>query len=183
MTVGKHLELVVCAAPLAQHVVRVGRDIQAEGWAVSVVTSTNAADWVDRDGVQELTGQQAVTRARSAAEPRTRPTPDAVVVLPATFNTLNKLRQGISDTPALGVLNDAVGMRLPLLAVPMVSERLTGHPAWSETVRWLDTIGIVIVDPSTGEVGHCEPLASGTGDTVAERFETKSLIGWLHTLD
>jgi flavoprotein len=35
------------------------------------------------------------------------------VVAPATFNTINKWAQGISDTLALGLLNEATGLGLP----------------------------------------------------------------------
>jgi Flavoprotein len=51
-------------------------------------------------------------------EPDVLPPPDALVVAPATFNTINKLAAGISDTLALCLLNEAVGTGLPIIAVP-----------------------------------------------------------------
>lgn len=41
------------------------------------------------------------------------PAPDALVVAPCTFNTANKLVAGISDTLALGLLNEAIGAEIP----------------------------------------------------------------------
>jgi Flavoprotein len=35
--------------------------------------------------------------------------PDAIIVAPATFNTINKWAVGISDTLALGLLTEAIG--------------------------------------------------------------------------
>jgi phosphopantothenoylcysteine synthetase/decarboxylase len=92
---------------------------------------------------------------------------------------LNKLRAGISDTAAMGVLNDAVGQRLPVLVVPMISERLVDHPAWPATVDWLHQAGVTILDPTTGRTDAVFPLASGEGPAVAERFDPAGLTDWL----
>lgn len=105
-----------------------------------------------------------------------------MVLIPGTFNSLNKLRHGTSDTPALGTLNDAVGMRLPLLVVPMISERLVNHPAWRETHVWLIDNGIAVLDPTTARLDQLQPLASGTGEDVANRFATSAVTRWLNDL-
>lgn len=39
------------------------------------------------------------------------PLATAIAVVPATFNTINKWVAGISDTFALGILNEAIGLR------------------------------------------------------------------------
>jgi flavoprotein len=49
------------------------------------------------------------------------PPPDAIVVAPATFNTINKWAAGISDTLVLGLLTEAIGKRLPVVALPFVN--------------------------------------------------------------
>jgi hypothetical protein len=49
------------------------------------------------------------------------PPPDAIVVAPATFNTINKWAAGISDTLALGLLTEAIGKRLPVVALPFIN--------------------------------------------------------------
>jgi Flavoprotein len=59
------------------------------------------------------------------------PPPDAFVVAPATFNTINKLAAGISGTLALGFLNEAVGTGLPVIAVPFPNQMLARHPAFA----------------------------------------------------
>lgn len=174
----RRLELVVCAAPLAHHVHKVAARLVAAGWQVNVTTSDNAVSWVDHDAVAAINPPPA---RRRSGEARPGP-PTAVVVVPATFNTLNKLRAGISDTPALGVLNDAVGQRLPLLAVPMISERLIDHPAWSDTLAWLNRLSVTLLDPATGRIGRVEPLASGTGDSIAERFDPGWVLVWADAL-
>jgi hypothetical protein len=76
------------------------------------------------------------------------PPPDAVVVAPATFNTINKWAAGISDTLALGMLNEAIGMRLPVIAVPFPSVALARHPAFMRNMATLKEWGVRFVfDP------------------------------------
>jgi hypothetical protein len=41
-------------------------------------------------------------------EPDVLPPPDAFIIAPATFNTINKLATGISDTLALGLVNEGI---------------------------------------------------------------------------
>ena len=180
MTGARHVELVACAAPLASRVGEFAAAFVRAGWTPSVTLSVNARPWVDESDAEGL-GQQ-LKQSRAPGEPRKASRPDAVVVVPATFNTLNKLRLGISDTPALGVLNDALGAGVPLLAVPMINERLAGHPAWRATVRELQDSGVTFMDPTTGNPGSLEPLKSGTGDEVAAQFDPNYLIRWVESL-
>lgn len=174
----QRLELVICAAPLARRAHDLAADLLASGWDVTATASTNASSWVDAAALA------AASEAREVQIPGVpRPGPaSAVVLAPATFNTLNKLRAGISDTPALGVLNDAIGQRLPLLVVPMISERLVDHPAWAETARWLDALHVTLLDPSTGRTGAIEPLRSGTGDAVTNQFDPAWVTSWANAL-
>jgi len=174
-----NVELVVCAAPLADRCPRIVEALVRVGWQVGVTASLNAVHWLDVDAIEVAAGSPVVTRSRSPQQARRRPRPDAVMVVPGTFNTLNKLRAGISDTPALGVLNDAVGIALPLLVVPMISERLVRHPAWIETYRWLGDTGVAVLDPSTGRFDELKALASGTGSDVAQSFDAGLLGDWL----
>lgn len=183
MTSVDFVDLVVCAAPLARHAPRIVAELQADGYQVRVTASFNAGDWLDAAALQDATDGVGLQPARRPGEPRRRPRPGAVLLIPGTFNTLNKLRHGISDTPALGVLNDAVGQQLPLLVVPMVSERLVGHPAWRETLTWLQTVGVSVMDPATGRLDALTPLTSGSGDDAAARFDTAAVVRWMKGLD
>jgi flavoprotein len=58
------------------------------------------------------------------------PPPDAMVVAPATFNTICKWAHGSSDTLALGLLNESIGLGLPVVAVPNPSTALARRPAF-----------------------------------------------------
>jgi Flavoprotein len=82
-------------------------------------------------------------------EPDVLPPADAFVVAPATFSTINRWALGISDTLALGLLNEAVGLGRPMAAVPWPNAALARHPAFQRSVAALREWGIrVILDPA-----------------------------------
>jgi phosphopantothenoylcysteine synthetase/decarboxylase len=88
-----------------------------------------------------------------------------------TFNSANKMAAGIMDTAASGVLCDALGAGIPVVAVPMVNDRLWGHPAWASTLRVLADAGVRLVDPQSGRVGEVSPVRSGTGPEIVAEFD------------
>jgi phosphopantothenoylcysteine synthetase/decarboxylase len=82
-------------------------------------------------------------------EPDVLPPPDAFIIAPATFNTINKLATGISDTLALGLVNEGIGMGLPVIAVPWPNVDLARHPAFQRSVALLRKWGVtVVLDPA-----------------------------------
>jgi hypothetical protein len=56
-------------------------------------------------------------------------------------------------------------------AVPMVNNRLWGHPVWSSTLRTLVGAGVRFVDLRSGQVGDPTPVQSGTGPEVVTAFD------------
>lgn len=78
---------------------------------------------------------------------RPLPKADAVVVASATFNTINKWAAGISDTAALGVLNELLGAGVPITVVPCVKAVLRQHPAYAASVERISGAGAVFLAP------------------------------------
>lgn len=77
-----------------------------------------------------------------------------MAVAPATFNTVNKWAAGISDTLALGTLNEAYGLGVPIALLPCVSDALAAHPAYRESVERLRGMGVGFGDRYSGEPGE-----------------------------
>ena len=90
-----------------------------QGWEICVIGTPSAAKFLDADQLAELTGHVVRFDYKQPDEPDALPPPDALVVAPATFNTINNWAQGISDTLALGLLNEAIGLGLPMGALPL----------------------------------------------------------------
>ena len=106
----------------------------------------------------------ATTRIRET--PDTIPCADAIVVAPATVNTVNKWACGIADTLALGTLIEGYGLGLPIVAMPYTNAAMAAHPVFQESLHRLRTWGVRVL---FGE--HVMALPSpGTGSAAAERF-------------
>jgi phosphopantothenoylcysteine synthetase/decarboxylase len=121
---------------------------QAAGWEVCVIATPSALKFMDVSRLSELTGHVVRYDYKQPEEPDVLPPPEAMVVAPATFNTINKLAGGISDTLALGLLNEAVGLELPMIAVPFPSSALARHPAFRRSIEQLRGWGVrLLFDP------------------------------------
>jgi phosphopantothenoylcysteine synthetase/decarboxylase len=138
--------------------------------SVSVVATPSAMAWIDVEAVSAVVGQAPAIEYRSPAEAKRGRAPDAVVICPMSFNSLNKVVAGIADTYALGVVCEAIGQGLPVIAVPMVNDRLWGHPAWPANVETLSRWGVRLVDIRDGE-SRSRAVPSGTGAEVVARFD------------
>ncbi|CAM3878126.1 flavoprotein [Kibdelosporangium persicum] len=66
-----------------------------------------------------------------------------------TFNSINKWAAGVSDTLALGVLNEMLGVEIPIIVAPCVKASLRSHPAYQESVARLAKAGVSMIDPET----------------------------------
>jgi phosphopantothenoylcysteine synthetase/decarboxylase len=98
------LYVVACAAPAAADLHSLVRLAQNAGWTVHAVTTPMGERFVNVPELERLTGDQVRSTYRMPSEPKGLPPADAVIVAPATFNTINKWTNGISDTFAVGLL-------------------------------------------------------------------------------
>jgi phosphopantothenoylcysteine synthetase/decarboxylase len=118
------------------------------GWDVCVVGTPSAMRFLDASRLEQLTGHPVRSEYKRPEDPDVLPPPDALVVAPATFNTINKWAAGISDTLALGLLNEAIGLAVPVVAVPTANIALIRHPAFARSVAELRASGVrVLFDP------------------------------------
>jgi len=168
--VGDALTLVVCAAPLAERAADVAAAAASAGWDVYVIATPGAFGWVDKEAVRQVIGKLVRSEYRTPDQPKQVPEPDAVVVCPATFNTVNKWAAGLADNYAMGFLCEALGLGVPIVAVPMLKDELWRHPAWQPSVDRLSDAGVTFLDVQTGDVG-ARPVASGSGAAVAAGFD------------
>lgn len=146
------LYIIVCAAGPAPSVNELVATAQEAGWDVCVVLTPSATTFVDIPFLEKETGHVVRSQYKRPQDPDVLPKAQAVIVFPATFNTLNKWALGISDTLALGLLCEFTGLRLPIVAVP--SFRTGGgldlHPAFPQSVAVLRSYGVdVFYEPDT----------------------------------
>ena len=94
---------------------------------VQVIATPAALDFFDPAAIEEQTGSPVRSQYARPGAPRSL-IPDAILVAPATYNTINKWAHGISDTYALGVLAETTGLGVPAIVLPFVNTALAAAP-------------------------------------------------------
>ncbi|MEV4713277.1 flavoprotein [Micromonospora sp. NPDC049374] len=154
------LYIIACGSPLARDVGRLVDLAQQDGWDVCVITTPDGAKFVDRTALARQTGHPVRTHYKNPGDPDVLPTADAMIVCPATVNTVNKWVAGIADTLALGLLVEAQGREIPLVAVPYTNAAMAAHPAFRAGLARLSEWGVGVLfgddvyplhPPGTGE--------------------------------
>jgi phosphopantothenoylcysteine synthetase/decarboxylase len=156
---GRALTLVVCGAGPAVAAGTLITQAQARGWAVQVIATPAALEFLDLADLEAQTGNPVRSRYRKPGTPRSA-LADAIIVAPATYNTVNKWALGISDTYALGVLAEATGLGIPVVVLPFINSALAGRPAFERSVAALRAEGVRILLGPDGVIPH--PARTGT---------------------
>lgn len=161
MTTHRVLYVIICAAGPAGDAARLVRAAKDRDWDVCVIATPAADDgeFIDSPALEALTGRPVRSTWRRSGEEKRNPPADAVIVAPMTMNTANKWAAGIADTYALGLLAEAVGLGLPVVALPFWSTALDVHPATRRAVETLRSSGVRVL---YGD-GEWVPHTPGTG--------------------
>jgi phosphopantothenoylcysteine synthetase/decarboxylase len=142
--VARELSVVVCGAPPTSDVGALVRLAQQRSWSVRVIPTPDALSFVDADLLETMTGNKVEVGYRSPTDPRP-PRPDAVIVAPATFNTINKSALGITDVHALGVIAESIGRQVPVIMVPWVNAPLAAREPFRRSVSQLREEGVYVL--------------------------------------
>ncbi len=144
------LYTIACAASSATLVPNFVMHAQAVGWTVCVITTPQGTKFLDIPLVEQVTGYPVRSEYKRPEEPDILPRADAIVVFPATFNTINKWALGISDTLATGILCEYTGLKMPIVTVPCfrTGGGLNGDPAFFRSLQMLRDYGVrVLYEP------------------------------------
>jgi phosphopantothenoylcysteine synthetase/decarboxylase len=160
------LYVIVCAAPPAREAQTLVDLAQRAGWDVCAIATPTATRFIDAAALQACTRHPVRSDYTRFGEPDVLPPADAMIVAPATFNTINKWAAGISDTLALGLLTEAIGKHLPVVAMPFLNEAQARHPAFASSVQRLRRCGISVL--YGGDMPP--PHAPGRGKERASSF-------------
>lgn len=76
-----------------------------------------------------------------------RPPLGVLLVAPCSFNTLNKLAQGVADSLALSIAAEAIGRGTPIIVAISVNDPLWAHPRAKQSAVELRSWGLTVLDP------------------------------------
>lgn len=154
------LYVIACGAPPARHVGTLVDQAFERGWGeVCVLTSPMGREFAPIEDLEHRTGYPVRSDYKDPDAPDVLPEPDAVIVAPATVNTLNKWGAGICDNLPLGTLVEGIGKRLPIVALPFTNHAQAAHPAVADNIARLRSWGVTVLygddvyplhDPGTG---------------------------------
>jgi flavoprotein len=139
------LYLICCGAPPAKYADQAVDQAQQRGWQVCVMTTEYGRRFANVRQLEQLTGHPVRSEYKQPEEPDLLPPPDAIVIAPATVNTINKWGAGICDTVALGYLCEGIGLGLPLVAIPYSNRAHTSHPKFQENIEVLRSWGVTVL--------------------------------------
>ena len=173
------LSIVVCGAGPAVEIATFVKLAIDRGWTVQVISTPAALEFFDQAAIEGLTGIPVRSQYSAPGAPRSR-IPDAIAVAPATYNTINKWAQGISDTYALGVLAEQTGLGVPIVVLPFVNAALASRMPFQQSVKSLRDEGVsILLGP-----GAIEPHQLHTGGSLIDTYpwhlaldEAESMVG------
>lgn len=156
---GRVLSIIACGAGPATAISTLVKFAQDRGWTVQVIATPAALEFFDAAAVESHTGQPVRSQYSKPGEPRSQ-IPDAIIVAPATYNTICKWAHGTSDTYALGILAESTGIGIPIVVLPFVNTALASREPFRRSVETLRTEGIEILLGHGGVEPH--PPRTGT---------------------
>jgi phosphopantothenoylcysteine synthetase/decarboxylase len=131
------LYVITCGAPTADGIYDFITQLRDDGWRVCAVTTPMGSKFVDTGRLRDVTGYPVRDSYKNPDDPDVLPPADAYVVAPATFNTINKIANGITDTLAAGLICEALGNDRPVVIAPWFNRALARHSAYQRSLDHL----------------------------------------------
>jgi phosphopantothenoylcysteine synthetase/decarboxylase len=153
------LSVIVCGAGPASEVGTLVKLARERGWTVQVVSTPAGLGFLDLAAIEAQTGSPVRNHYGKPGEARSRPA-NAIIVAPATYNTINKWAQGSSDTYALGILAETTALGVPIVVLPFVNSALAARAPFRRSVDELRREGVHILLGPGGVEPH-EPHTGG----------------------
>ena len=157
------------------------RRLQDAGADVTVIPTPRALDMVGRATWEALTGKPVHTEvaedAAHVAHVRHGGWADAVVVAPATADTIAKMRAGMADNLLTSTL---LAARCPILLAPAMHTEMWLNPATADNVRTLRERGVLVMDPASGRLTGSD---SGPGRLPEPEDVAAEVLSLLDGLD
>lgn len=167
MTAG-HLQIVVCGAGPATDVTKLIAAAEERSWTTAVTATPSAIDFINTETIETMTGHPVrSTYQTSRGGRRTLPAADALVIAPATYNSINKIAFGIADNYAMTSVAELIGRQVPTVIVPFVNAALATRAPFQRAVADLRHEHVRVL---LGEGDRWEPHPPGSGNDRQKLF-------------
>jgi phosphopantothenoylcysteine synthetase/decarboxylase len=164
--------LIFCGAATAARCPELLRGLVRLGFSTVIAIPTpNASRVIAPLELSKVDGARVVESYFDVAI-RPLPPPGAVLFAPCTFNSLNKLANGIADNLALSVVAEAIGRQTPVIVGPSLNRSLRNHPAAQASLTQLSSWSVTIVAPEDEDDFRLAPsahLIEAVGQSVTRK--------------
>lgn len=177
---GKRIVLGVCGSIAAYKVAQLARDLALAGAAVDVILTESAERFVGAATFQALTGRPVLTDMWALPEDGVvghvslGAGADAVVVAPATANTIARIAAGLSDDLLTTTI---LATTAPILLAPAMNPAMLANPATQANLAALRARGHTVLEPGEGRMAE---HVSGRGrlpEPAQLEGEIRALLG------
>ncbi len=177
---GKHIILGVCGSIAAYKAAELARNLTLEGAVVDVILTEAAERFVGTATFQALTGRSVLTDMWALPEDGVvghvslGVSADAIVIAPATANTLARLAAGICDDLLTTTI---LVTTAPVLCVPAMNPNMYAAAVTQANIAALCQRGFTLLEPDEGRMA--EPMI-GKGRLPAVAViegELRALLG------
>ena len=182
----KHILLGISGCIAAYKSCELVRLLKKQGHLVSVVMSKASTEFISPLTFQALSGNPVLTDTHEnglgngMAHINLTREADALVIAPATANTIAKISHGIADN----LLTNLVAARkCPLAVAPAMNVEMWNNPANLRNIEQLRSDGITVFQPAygeqaCGEIGLGRMLeAADLADLISDLWIPKILLG------
>jgi len=147
----KRIALLVTGSIAAMKAPLIARTLRRHGADVVAFVSNEALRYTTIDVLEWSTTNKVITKLTANAEHLSDDNPFAAYLLaPATYNTINKMRQGIADGVITSTLGSAIGRmeqdRTQILIAPTMHGSLH-NSILTESLQQLNELGVTIIAP------------------------------------
>ena len=174
---GKTVVLGVTGSVSVYKSIDYARALMRRGARVRVVMSKDAERLVSGEMFSWATGEEAVTELTWKLEHvELAEEGDALVIAPATANTISKIANGIADTPVTATALNFLGLKKPVIVVPAMHRPM--YDALGPQLDRLRSMGVEVVQPKmVKDLAHYPDLDFLTDFTVSYLLRGKDLEG------
>ena len=178
----KSIVLCITGSVAAVQCSEIARELMRHGAEVFAVMSHMAQKIIHPYLMEWATGNPVVTELTGKLEhvalvgeyPNTA---DAILIAPATANTISKIACGIDDTPVTSVVSVAFGLDVPILIVPAMHESMYRHSILTNHIKKLQGLGVEIIGPRIEEGKAKIEVTEEIVEAVIRKLATKDMIG------
>ncbi len=168
---GKKIVLGVTGSVAVYKAIDLARELLRRSAEVYTVMSIEAANLVSPELFKWATGKEVYIEFKGeVGHVALSRECDAMVIAPATANTIAKVVLGVCDTPVTLTALNFMGLKKPVIMVPAMHLAMYDAPQIREAINKLKSYGVVFVDPivdgKTAKFPNIEDIALATEVSV-----------------